>query len=136
MKLKINGLQHIGIPVTDIIRSGKFYKLLGFENVMQASFDYNNDNGTCIMMQFGKIIIELYQMPEEELKNIRLRKDGYIDHIAFDVDDIEETFLELSKNGFQIIESQPVFLNFREKSCWYFNITGPEGERLEFNQIG
>ena len=98
MKLKINGLQHIGIPVTDIIRSEKFYKRLGFENIMQASFDYNNDNGTCIMMQFGKIIIELYQMPEEELKNIRLRKDGYIDHIAFDVDDIEETFLVKLKN--------------------------------------
>jgi hypothetical protein len=40
------------------------------------------------MMQHGKIILELYQLPDAELENIKNRKDGHIDHITFDVDDI------------------------------------------------
>lgn len=58
-------------------------------------------------MKLNEMIIELYQMPEKELLEIRNRSNGHIDHIAFDVDDIEE----------------------------YFNLAGPDGERLEFNQI-
>src|SRR6267143_3212529 len=38
MDLIINGLQHIGIPVTDIATSEAFYKRLGFANVMKAPF--------------------------------------------------------------------------------------------------
>ena len=74
-------------------------------------------------------------MPEAELVNVRQRKDGRIDHIAFDVDDINETFDLLKNEGFSIIEEQPVFLNFWVKGCKYFYILGPDGERLEFCQI-
>jgi hypothetical protein len=74
-------------------------------------------------------------MPEPELTNVKQRKDGRIDHIAFDVDDIDETFDLLKKEVFSIFEDQPVFLNFCEKGCKYFNIAGPDGERLEFCQI-
>ena len=41
----------------------------------------------------------------------------------------------LKKASFQIIEPEPVFLNFGGKGCRYFNILGPDGERIEFNQI-
>ena len=37
--------------------------------------------------------------------------------------------------GFKVIEEAPVFLPFWKNGCKYFNITGPDGERLEFNQI-
>jgi hypothetical protein len=81
------------------------------------------------------MIIELYQMPENELKEIRKRDTGRIDHIAFDVDDIDVAFKELKAASFSIIEEQPVFLSFWKYGCRYFNIIGPGGERLEFNQI-
>ena len=135
MNLKINSLQHIGLPVTDINRSVSFYEKLGFENVMAATFDYNNDKGNVVMMKLSEIIIELYQMPPKELEEIRNRTNGHIDHIAFDVDNIDTTFSVLKEAGFNIIEPQPVFLAFWEKGCKYFNMTGPDGERLEFNQI-
>lgn len=48
-------------------------------------------------------------MPEPELTNVKQRKDGRIDHIAFDVDDIDETFDLLKKEVFSIFEDQPVF---------------------------
>ena len=136
MNLKINHIQHIGIPVTDIKKSEAFYEKLGFTNVMASTFEIEAEKGGIVaMMKRESMIIELYQMPESKLSEIKSRKDGHVDHIAFDVDDIDLTFTILKENGFQILEERPLFLNFWDKGCSYFNILGPDGERLEFNQI-
>ena len=135
MNLKLNHIQHIGIPVTDIKRSESFYEKLGFKNVMSSTFEFNGGKGSVAMMKLNEMIIELYQMPESELAEIKKRQNGHIDHIAFDVDDIDKTFEEVKKASFNILEEKPVFLSFWENGCKYFNITGPDGERIEFNQI-
>jgi len=98
LNLKINHIQHIGIPVTDLKVSEVFYEKLGFKNVMSSTFEYNGDKGIVAMMKLDKMIVELYQMPEKELAEIRSRKDGHIDHIAFDVDDIGTTYQMLKNN--------------------------------------
>jgi catechol 2,3-dioxygenase-like lactoylglutathione lyase family enzyme len=133
--INITAIQHIGIPVTDIANSQAFYERLGFANVMQAGFIDGGKPGTCVMMQRGEMIIELYQLPEPALSEIRTRKNGHIDHVAFNVPDIDEAFTTIQQGGFNIIEPEPVFLQFWTNGCKYFNITGPDGERLEFNQI-
>lgn len=135
MNVKLNHIQHTGIPVTDITVSETFYESLGFKNVMATTFQYNGGTGNVAMMKMNDIIIELYQMPEAELKEIKQRKNGHIDHIAFDVDDIDAAFRELKEASFNVLEEAPVFLSFWKNGCKYFNITGPDGERLEFNQI-
>lgn len=135
INLKINRLQHIGVPVTDLKTSAAFYKRLGFADVMNAGFEYNGGVGRAIMMRLKDITIELYQVPEADLAEIHARKNGHIDHIAFDVDDIEQTYAVLKNAGLDIVEPQPVFLWFWKKGCRYFNILGPDGERLEFNQV-
>ena len=135
MNLKLNHIQHIGIPVTDLKVAEAFYKKLGFNNVMNSGFEHNGGKGLVAMMQQHQMIIELYLMPESELQEIKNRKNGHIDHVAFDVDDIEGAFKELKNAEFNIIEEAPVFLSFWKNGCKYFNITGPDGERLEFNQV-
>ncbi len=135
MPVNINSFQHLGIPVTDIETSERFYKRLGFDNVMKSTFKSKGENGLVSMMKRGEMVIELYQLPANEIESIRIRKDGHIDHIAFDVDDIDAVFQELKQEGFEIFEESPVFLAFWEKGCKYFNVKGPDGERLEFNQI-
>lgn len=135
MKININGLQHIGIPVTNLVFSENFYQSLGFEKVMGATFEINHEQGNVSMMQRGNITIEIYQLPPLELEAVKQRKDGHVDHIAFDVDDIDVVFQTLKSNGYEVLEPAPVFLNFWNKGCKYFNIKGPDGERLEFNQI-
>ncbi len=125
----------LGIPVTDLPSSFSFYQRLGFENVMESGFDYNGARGSVIMMKRGSMIMEIYQMPENELAEIRTRGNGHIDHIAFDVDNIDNAFRVLKESGFQIIEDAPVFLPFWKNGCKYFNVLGPDGERLEFNEI-
>ncbi len=131
----INHLQHIGIPVSDFSVSEAFYKRLGFNKVMQSTFSEEGEQGTCIMLKNKDIILELYQLPEKKLQEIRERKNGHIDHITFDVDDIETVFTAMKNDSFQVVEEQPVFLSFWANGCKYFNILGPDGERLEFNQI-
>lgn len=131
----INHLQHIGLPVTDIHSSIIFYTRLGFEKVMESPFDEDGEQGTCIMLKNKSIVLELYQLPEKKLREIKERKDGHIDHITFDVDDIDQAFKILRNASFRILEEKPVFLPFWTNGCKYFNILGPDGERLEFNQI-
>ena len=41
------------------------------------------------------MIIEIYQMPESELTEIRKRKNRHINYIAFDVTDIDEALSEI-----------------------------------------
>ena len=136
MKLKIKNIQHIGIPITNLDQSEKFYESLGFTTVMTSTFIHNGEQGQVKMMKSGKIIMELYQMPEVELKEIRSRKNGHIDHIAFDVaEDIDKLFKKLKNTGFSIDENEPVFLPFWANGCKYFNLIGPDGERLEFCKI-
>jgi catechol 2,3-dioxygenase-like lactoylglutathione lyase family enzyme len=132
----INKLQHVGIPVTDMAKSEAFYSQFGFKNVMQSPFTFEGEAGICVMMQLKEIMIELYQMPAKQLQEIKSRKNGHVDHIAFDVDDADKVFETLLKDGsFKIMEDKPVILPFWKNGCKYFNIIGPDGERLEFNEV-
>lgn len=131
----VNHLQHIGIPVTNLVVTEDFYKRLGFESVMRSPFREGDEFGNCLMMRNKQIILEFYQLPDSKLNEIKERKDGHIDHITFDVTDIDVAFTSLKEASFKILEVAPVFLPFWQNGCKYFNIMGPDGERLEFNQI-
>ncbi|MFD2825408.1 VOC family protein [Leeuwenhoekiella polynyae] len=135
MAFKISKIQHVGIPVTNLKKSISFYKDLGFEEVMISQFDHNKEKGNVAMLQSGEVIMELYEFPRKDLEEIRSRSHGHIDHIAFDVTDIDVVFNELKEKDYKIQEEAPVFLPFWKNGCKYFNITGPDNERLEFNQI-
>ena len=69
------------------------------------------------------------------MQEIASRKDGHVDHVAFDVQDIDEVYKTLASAGYRIIEPAPVFLQFWKNGCRFFNILGPDNERLEFNQV-
>ncbi|MEP7269000.1 MAG: VOC family protein [Saprospiraceae bacterium] len=128
-------VQHIGIPVKDMEISVDFYSSLGFKNVMQSPFEILEGKGVCTMMQKGEIVMELYQLPESLRHEILNRRDGHIDHVAFDIDDIEGAFKKLKQEGFNVLQEAPVFLPFWDKGVRFFHIMGPDNERLEFNQI-
>ena len=50
---------------------------------MGSDFEYNGGKGMVAMIQRDDMILGIYQMPEKELTEIKNRKDGHIDHIAF-----------------------------------------------------
>lgn len=129
------GLQHLGIPVTNLEKSVLFYTKLGFNRELKAQVNEPTGIVYVTMMKRKNVIIELYQLTGEELVELRSRSDGHIDHVAFDVKDIDAAFSELRAAGFETIQDSPVFLDFWDKGCKYFAIRGPDGEKLEFNQI-
>jgi fructan beta-fructosidase len=130
------GLQHIGLPVGDLERSIGFYKKLGFRNVMGKEFDDGGGLIKVAMMEREGVVMELYQLPPDQLsEDIRTREDGHLDHIAFNVKDIDTAFEEVKRAGLVPLQDRPVKLDFWERGCRYFSIRGPDGEKLEFNQI-
>ncbi|MBP6054520.1 MAG: VOC family protein [Cytophagaceae bacterium] len=131
----IHRIQHIGIPAHDLEVSIPFYERLGFENVMEAPFEFDGGYGTCVMMKNHEVIVELYQMPAKQLAEIKSRSNGHVDHFAIDVADVDHAFETLKKAGFEILESTPTFLQFWKNGTRFFNVKGPSGEIIEFNQI-
>jgi lactoylglutathione lyase len=131
----IHRIQHIGIPAHDLEVSIPFYERLGFENVMESPFEFDGGFGTCVMMKNHEVIVELYQMPEKQLAEIKKRTNGHVDHFAIDVTDVDHAFETLKKAGFEILEETPTFLQFWKNGTRFFNVKGPSGEIIEFNQI-
>jgi lactoylglutathione lyase len=131
----IHKIQHIGIPAHNLEISIPFYERLGFENVMESPFEFDGGYGTCVMMKNHEVIVELYQMPDKQLAEIKQRKNGHVDHFAIDVSDVDLAFDTLKKAGFEILESTPTFLPFWKNGTRFFNVKGPSGETIEFNQI-
>lgn len=130
----LTGPQHLGIPVTDIARSRAFYERLGFKQILGAELPEGTDSIKVAMMDLNGFVIEVYQMTPKELPGVRARKDGHIDHIALNVLDIGKAFVELKAAGLAIVEKEPVYLPFWEKGVRFFNVLGPDGERVEFTE--
>lgn len=134
--LQFSKLQHIGIPVNNVEKTIQFYQLLGFEVAMDRPFDHDEGAGRCVMMQRGGIVLEFYQLPGTAVAcDIITRGDGHIDHLAFDVNNIDQVYDEIKKAGFGPLQPAPVFLDFWDHGVKFFHILGPDGERLEFNKI-
>jgi lactoylglutathione lyase len=136
LKSNLRGLQHIGLPVTNLERSRTFYAGLGFEEAMRTDLPGASEAIQVAMMQHEGLTIELYQLEQEERQAVAKRTDGHLDHIALDVMDIEQACNEIRAAGLEILEENaPVFLPFWEHGVRFFTIRGPDGEKVEFNQI-
>ncbi len=131
----ILGFQHLGLPVSDINRSQAFYSQLGFKAVMKTELPSNGDAVKVVMLELKGLVLELYQLVGPELAEVRGRVDGHIDHFALDVQDIDRAFEDVRASGLTPLEDAPVFLPFWDKGVKYFNVRGPDGEKVEFNQI-
>ncbi|MFN8528790.1 MAG: VOC family protein [Anaerolineae bacterium] len=130
----ISGFQHLGVPVTDLARSKAFYSRLGFHEVMATALPSPEGEIQVSMMEIAGFILEMYQLPGAAGAEIGTRNHGHIDHVALDVDDIRVVFDTVKAAGLPPLEDEPVFLPFWEKGVYYFNIQGPDGEKVEFNQ--
>lgn len=136
LKGNLQGLQHIGIPVNDLERSRAFYTRLGFTEVLRTDLPGTAEPVRVAMMEHERLILELYQLEPEERQEIAKRTDGPIDHIALDVLDIEQAYREICAAGLEVLEDPaPVFLPFWNHGVRFFTIRGPDGEKVEFNQI-
>jgi len=136
LEKNIQGIQHLGVPVTNLERSKTFYIQFGFKVVMAKTFTDKTGIVHAAMLKKDNLTVELYELPEKECLEIGNREDGHIDHIALDVKDIDQALKEIRTAGLDVLEENaPVFLPFWDLGVKYFTVRGPDGEKIEFNQI-
>lgn len=118
------GVQHIGIPVSDIDKTIEFYESLGFEPALITENKPANER--VAFMRLGNLIIEAYGNKSTE------KRSGAIDHIALDVKNIDALYDSIRNEGHRIVEEKVMSLPFWKNSVKFFTILGPDNEKIEF----
>lgn len=120
------GIQHIGIPTNDIEKTIAFYKKLGFETALQT---INKDADEKVaFLKLKTLVIETYENKAAKLES------GAIDHVAVNVNDIEEVYRYISEKKLNTTNDTIHFLPFWENGVKFFTIEGPNMEKIEFSQ--
>jgi len=130
---KLNlGLGHIGIIVKDLEVSKKFYcDNLDFAVTHENTLTENGEVTKISFVEAGGCTLELIQVP-----HYSKRVNGPVDHIAFKVVDIESAWKQLKAKGILFeTESVTTAPGFFEKGDRWILFSGPDGERLEINEI-
>lgn len=133
MKNNPIGLAHIGIPCSDLDASVAFYAGLGFETVTSGR---NLSGYDIAIIRRGDCAIELYQCLDAKADDTADRKDGHVDHIALEVEDLQAAFEECQEKGYEIVSNGIESIGvWAPKECHYFFIVGPDRERIEFAHV-
>lgn len=119
----VAGLDHVGIPTTDMEATLAFFQSLGFT----IQYETLNGGSRVLFLECSGVVIETYEV--EKAAGVR----GAIDHLALKVTDLDKALEEVKKLGYAVIEG-PCFLNFWDNGVRYFMIQGPNGEVVEFAQ--
>ena len=126
----IKGLAHIGILTTDAEQSKKFYtENLGFR------FDFKTvlqkPDGTSKKLVFVKLNNLLVEFIEPSDKSLVNKVSGVIDHISFEVDDLDQICGLLKQKGIQFKSPNPIDLPAIYNGVKIIFFEGPNGETLE-----
>ncbi|OUL36751.1 hypothetical protein BV372_06045 [Nostoc sp. T09] len=99
--MKINGIHHIAIICSDYERSKKFYvEVLGFPIIQETFRDRRNSYK--LDLRVGENTqIELFSFPNPPQRPSTPEACG-LRHLAFAVDNIEQTVIELQSQGIEV----------------------------------
>ena len=121
----VNGLQHIGLPTSDVQKTIDFYASLGFEVAWE---NQKPEKERVAFLKKGSCVMETYYSEAPAMKA------GAVDHVALDVTDIEAAYEAARALGYTALEGQITFLPFFTNGVRFFTILGPNHEKVEFNQ--
>lgn len=134
-KTGLQGLAHVAVKVRSLKNSIGFYGKLGFCRIGGGYLDTPDGRLEIAFLLHKGFTLELIQMTGAGLEELRTRGAGHIDHIALDVTDIQEAFYEAKKSKLQVLDYLVQELPFFEHGVKFFTVMGPDGEKIEFNQI-
>lgn len=119
------GIQHIGIPTRDMEASRNFYEKIGFE----VRYETVNEGARVIFFGLKNLVLEVYESEEA------VQKAGAIEHVAVDVDNIEQVYKIICESGLNTLQDEIHKLPFWDHGVLFFTIKGPNEEKLEFSQF-
>lgn len=120
-------MEHIGIMVNDMDRSIEFYtEVVGMD--LKKREKLNEEVELAFLAFAGSEDIELELVGRG---TTGLSDQGIVNHLAFSVEDIDETLAHLKAHGVRLLDQTP-----REilDGVWIAFFFGPDGERLELVQ--
>lgn len=128
-------LQHIGILVKNVEESAKWYiEKSGFEK--KAEFWSNGSRVIFVYSETTKVLCELIQRPEGSPEAEEIKKNGAkVDHIAYEVEDIEKEFAEAKACKMNIIEGIVDVPEFWDNGFRYFLVYSVGGEKVEYCKV-
>ena len=138
----VTGVQHVGIPTTDLEGTIAYYERLGFE----CLGIYPNGEDRCTFLRLNNLTVENTRVGQETdydrltlevwTMNPTPMENGAINHFALDSTDIEASFAEAQKLGLNFAEGSIQHIDtFWSNGIRYFNVLGPNHEVIEFCQI-
>ena len=142
--MALHGFSHIGICVSDIERSTRFYvDVLGFEQLYALDFGGNEvavtmeQEGTfrSAMLLRGDVRVELLQWVDVATTGPGTRKPmtelGFT-HLSFRVDDVHELTDAVRAAGGRVVEETLTTLGEGDGATRLLYVTDPDGTRIEF----
>ena len=119
----IKGLAHVCLSATDLAAAERFYCCgLG----LKKAFDFIGD---------GRVVGFYLEVSRGGYVEVFLRDgidakaNGPIQHFCLEVDDIEQTGLRLTENGYEVTPKK-----LGADQSWQMWTTDPSGVRIEFHQ--
>ena len=112
-----------------------FYAELGFSMTGNGYLDTESGRIYIAFMTCKGFTLELIQMVGTAVNDPDTWKTGKIDHIALNVENVQDAFVEARSCGYELLDFGVKELPLFEKGCRFFTIKGPNGEKIEFNQV-
>ena len=133
--VKIKALQHIGIIVPDVNASAAWYiEKSGFEKV--GDFWADGSHAIFVKNAASGVMFELIQRPPGSEEAIEAEtKGGHIDHVAYEVEDLEKEFAHAKEVGMEIIEGLVDVPEFWENGFRYFLVYSEGREKIEYCRV-
>ena len=133
--VKIKGLQHIGILVPDVdAAAGWDTGKSGFRK--KAEFMASGSRVIFVYSPESGVLCEPIERPKGSGEAEEIEQNGgRIDHIAYEVEDLETEFEEAKACGMEIIEGIEQVPEFWENGFAYFLVYSPGGEKVEYCKV-
>jgi lactoylglutathione lyase len=129
---KMTGLAHIGLYISDIERTKKFYtEILGFEIMCETTLTNSDGVIKICFLSLGNLCIEAVQHPKR-----RELSDGWFEHVAIRVENIEAVKMQLEEKGVRFdVEDITFAPGFWKNGSKWILFRGPDNEHIEINEV-
>jgi len=106
--LKVIGIEHIGIAVTNLESSAKFWQeVVGLQHLSREDVDNQGVTTDIYKTDSGKIELLLSKYPDSPIAKFINKKGPGIHHICLEVDNVDDAIRNLLENKIELIGDEP-----------------------------
>lgn len=134
--LSIERIQHIGLIVPDADEAAAWYRNAGG---FQKKAEFRTAAGiraVFVAAEKPDLLYELIEHPAgSDIARKAQREGGWLDHVAFQTQDLEAELQKARALGMQVIEGICTIPEFWENGFQYFLVRSPSGEKVEYCRV-